>query len=286
MRQDDRAVTSLSAHTAPYIYIDTLSRLFLLKGSKKEPILRSHLSAAIDPAHKKLLNPALLEASNQLRDVFGILLLPGNHFLLEGKGRKEEFMLISEREESSLRAIVAEVAVSSRAAFTGFSFAVFLCLWTAPGKRLTLEALLRKIRCVDRRFPETESRGRRGSSGYDGNGTGQELEASAGCNGFSGLLARLRAEGFVLLERSEAEGGGEQQPSQDRDAALAKQIFTLGPRFFAEVGVRRLLIAFHTIAGKELDNHTLRQLNQEEISKGNNADDSDEEEGLEVVGVD
>ena len=39
-------------------------------------------------------------------------------------------------------------------------------------------------------------------------------------------------------------------------------LYALGPRFFAEVGRRRLLLAFHTLSGREVDAKLLEQLNK------------------------
>jgi hypothetical protein len=62
--------------------------------------------------------------------------------------------------------------------------AVFHIIWTAPGKRTTADALLRSLRKVDRRLPETEVAGRTARGGV--------MPEMAEEPSFTGLLARLR----------------------------------------------------------------------------------------------
>jgi hypothetical protein len=77
------------------------------------------------------------------------------------------------------------VSSESTAAFAGFCFVVLHCVWSSPGKKITAEALLRKVRMVDRRFPETDE-ARKGVRGH------AALNEIGERNTFSELIDRMK----------------------------------------------------------------------------------------------
>lgn len=84
--------------------VKTVVRLCLMRASRKETLLKSHVIAAVgamDLAYKKLAGCAIKEAAVALLETFGYILIAGDHFLVNGgaeKSRKDEFFLINELE--------------------------------------------------------------------------------------------------------------------------------------------------------------------------------------------
>jgi acetone carboxylase gamma subunit len=84
--------------------VKTVVRLFVMRAARNEVVTRAQISAslgAVNPALKKATNSAVAEAAVKLRECFGYLLLPGDHFLVRGdteRTRKDDYYLINELE--------------------------------------------------------------------------------------------------------------------------------------------------------------------------------------------
>lgn len=222
-------------------YTRVLVRLFLMR----RVVSREDVRSALGADGKQHANSAVVEASRVLRDTFGYLLLPGDHFLLDGQGKAADYVRVNELECPRLYEILAQVSPVADLAYTGIALAVMLCIWSCPGQRASAETLLRKLRKIDRRFPETDV-GKK-DKGRMALGIPEFGDTDST---FGGLLSRMRKDGFLaLVSKDEAE----------QDASLP---FTLGPRFYSEVGKRRLALAFMALSGKQPDAVMLKKLEQ------------------------
>eukprot|EP00607_Mallomonas_marina_P009744 CAMPEP_0182420880 /NCGR_PEP_ID=MMETSP1167-20130531/5966_1 /TAXON_ID=2988 /ORGANISM="Mallomonas Sp, Strain CCMP3275" /LENGTH=140 /DNA_ID=CAMNT_0024597401 /DNA_START=727 /DNA_END=1149 /DNA_ORIENTATION=- len=74
---------------------------------------------------------------------------------------------------------------------------------------------------------------------------------------FYQLMSRMVKEGYLLVENDREKGGRE----RDDDA---KTTYILGPRFYAEMGIRGLITSYFQGKSEPLDNTLLQDITEEE----------------------
>ena len=105
---------------------------------------------------------------------------------------------------------------SPHGAYMGFVFVVLQILNSSAGKTQDAAGLLKSLRILDPRFPETLVKG---------SSKGVVVPVPELGEDFLGLMARMTKEKFVLAAKD----------SEGKDAGDEKNHYTLGPRFHAEV---------------------------------------------------
>ena len=146
--------------------VKAVVRLLVMKGARKEPVSRSHISdclGKVDSTYKKHIDVVIVESQSILEDVFGYTLITGDEVRgLGGKkdevggaeGKKDEFFIFNILKSPRMLSSLSELA-DDEAAFTGFCYVIFQILLTSPGKAADAKTVLQKLRKVDSRFPET-----------------------------------------------------------------------------------------------------------------------------------
>lgn len=207
--------------------LKTVVRLFLTKGAQGEPVSKTAVRDAlgkIDADYKKHATCVILAASSELRTFFGYRVTVGKTLGVD-KGKKEDLYLVNINQSAALQEILAELNPSD--AYMGFVFIVLQILNTAPGKKMDGDGVLKNIRRIDDRFPDSVK-----TSKADGAAV-PELGDS-----FAGLMARMQKEKYVIVAKDEGPKGAAAEDG-------VKKIYELGPRFYAEFGLRRLAKTYY-----------------------------------------
>lgn len=139
--------------------VKTITRLILMKGTRKEAVTRTHISESLgklDKEYRKHVDIVMTLAQASLEANFGYTVTSGDEVrgLKDEDGKKEDYYVFNMLQSSKLQDILSE-RNSEEAAFNGFCFVIFQILFTSPGKEAELKAIYKKVRDVDSRFPET-----------------------------------------------------------------------------------------------------------------------------------
>ena len=146
--------------------IKAVVRLCLMKAGRKEALSRAKISdvlKALSKDYVKCLNSIVLAAKRALEKNFGLTLTimstnnsGSNSGGSSGSGTAD-YIVFNSLRSPVLQNILAET--SPNAAWMGFVFVVLQCIHAQPGesteKTLEQSALLRSLRDLDPRFPET-----------------------------------------------------------------------------------------------------------------------------------
>jgi len=293
--------------------IQAIVRLLIIRGAKNEQITRSRLLdeiSLIDPLLKSHINAILMEAQSILYKNFGQRFCTGadlNTTNTISETAKEKIYVYNAMRSPQLLQILSHHSPS--AAFHGFCVGIFISIWTSVGKKQTASTLIKQLRLLDRRFPETlnssvassnnkrgrerereserekkmsssqkerksqREREREGESDDDEEDgkrkkeseREREVQEREGANyaipelngNFYQLMSRMVKEGYLLVENDREKGGRE----RDDDA---KTTYILGPRFYAEMGIRGLITSYFQGKSEPLDNTLLQDITEEE----------------------
>jgi hypothetical protein len=137
--------------------------------------------------------------------------------------------------------VLSELASSTDRAYFGFAFVVFHILWSYDRRSATEPDILRKLRKLEARFPDTITLGSGASSGTRGN-----VAVPALGDDFMGLLGRMLKGGYIAAVKNDAgedldrEGATLGNAKKERKATL----YTFGDRFYLEFGVEKLVKSY------------------------------------------
>lgn len=224
--------------------LKAVARLFLTKGARAEVITRTVVGETLakvndsDGAYKKHINAVILAVQIELMSNFGFQITTGVN-LPPGKGKKDEYHLVNRVKSVKLQEVLAELTPND--AYMGFVFVVMQVLNTAPGKKLDQDAILRNVRKIDGRFPETLVQRGKGDS---------SLSVPELNNSFTGLLTRMEKERYIVKVKDD---------SGARSLEDVKKTFELGSRFYAEFGSQRLAKTYFAAMGEEVDQGVLTE---------------------------
>jgi hypothetical protein len=129
------------------------ARVLLMKGGRGDKITLEHIRAAL--GDYKLQSRAAIKAAQQLlRQIFGYDVVitkdPDNLYVVNTI--KSEPLIFANSlcllllccRSPALRRILA--GADRDAGYRGFCFAIFICIWTSPGRKIDTAALLRNMR--------------------------------------------------------------------------------------------------------------------------------------------
>jgi hypothetical protein len=251
--KEEEKFSSLS-EDAQDLCVKAIFRLCFFKGTKNEPLTRTQMNdvlGRLEGDYKRHLNAILSRVQKQLLECTGYFLVNGEAIIGYKYGKRDEFYLINSLSERSQRAVRAELMTDKEAAFAGLRFVLFHILANSPGGKAAINDLLRDLRGLDSRFPQTIGR-------TTGRGSASSAAASSlppipqlG-DTLQELLARLRREQYVLFSRSD-EGDGE-----------PTECLELGARFYLELGRKTLLLSYYHLLGQPVDEVALRMLDEEQ----------------------
>lgn len=212
--------------------VQTVVRLFIMRGSRNEFVNRRHIIdslAEVDLSLKKHTNAAIHKANQVLKDIIGCSICPGNTTPSNQTADNSKLFLINSIKAPQLREILAET--DRDAPFKGFCMVVFQAIWTSPGKKISPLNLLKCLRSVDTRFPETYIEDY-GSNKRKITRTNIAIPELGG--DFSSLMSRMEKEGYIEIEK-------EEQINTELDVRVT---YNFGIRFYIEVGIRQLAKAY------------------------------------------
>ena len=190
------------ADEAQKVCVREIVRLFLMKGGRKEAVTRKNISdalGAVDEQYKKCLNSVVQEVQLEMKKCFGYALTVINDQQQDDRNKKKDadYYLFNIVRSPKLQEILAETSASN-SAWLGFVFVVLQSINTSPGKSIDSSRLLRNIRELDPRFPETAT------TAVSDSVPVPELGAD-----FASLMKRMQKEKYVVMEKEEAKGEGE-----------------------------------------------------------------------------
>lgn len=151
--------------------IRAISRLFLFRGSKREVITRSQLLeylGKIDLEYKAHCDVVLEKVQEVLLGSTGYLIVDGASIRGCSSGSKNDYYLVNTlNKHENLQQILSwhwaeegqgtatMTAVGRSSAFSAFALIVFHSIFNSPAYTILCKDLLRNLRKVDSRFPES-----------------------------------------------------------------------------------------------------------------------------------
>ncbi|KAJ1409250.1 hypothetical protein B484DRAFT_456134 [Ochromonadaceae sp. CCMP2298] len=236
------------ANDAQKQLVKAVVRSFLMKGGRLEVTKRSALAdllGKIDPAYKKLVTAVLARAQVELKEVFGYALVSGDRIQGLPGGKKDEYYVTSSLLSTNLAQLIGVGSSSSSGGDPqfGFRLMVLLAILMAPGQKITLLDLLRQMRGADPRFPQDISTGSHAKA----------LAVPELGEDFIGLINRMKKEHYLGLTKDE------------NDAAdQSKAVYSLGPRFYLDVGKQNLVRVYFASIGQPVDMSILKDIEEDE----------------------
>jgi len=220
--------------------VKKIVRLFIMRASKQESVNRPRVSDVlkeVDPNYRKHINVVLHIVQIILYDTFGYILTEAENLIgnSESSGSSTlEYYLSNGLRSPVLATKTSETSEDgSGAAFRGFVFVVCQVVASAAGRKVDVRSLLRALRLVDPRFPESLPRKSTSSSSRAASGGGVTGVAIPELrDDFLGLIATMRKQGYLALVKDDS----------DRDAEdPLNVVYTLGPRFFNDLGCKQMV---------------------------------------------
>jgi hypothetical protein len=139
--------------------IKTICRLFVFRGTRKEVITRTALLdalAKIEPEYKSHCDVILERTQERLLNLTGYLIIDGGNIKGCKNGSKTDYYLVNAMDSLALKNILMEdQSNSGQKAVDGFAFVVFHAIFNSPGSSIRMKDLLRNVRKLDSRFPES-----------------------------------------------------------------------------------------------------------------------------------
>jgi hypothetical protein len=251
---------------AKMLCIKAVLRLFLIKAGRGQVVTRANINEVLtkindgDKAYTQHLTAIVMAVATSLREVFGLGLTNGKYLLEADKG---DFFLVNRIKSPKLQEVLAELSPND--GYIGFVFVVLQILNTAPGRKLDAEGVQRHLRKIDSRFPESSgaARGRgaaaRRAGDDDGGGGGEFAPSGSGAipgltESVPNLLARMKKDGYLSEEK--------QHVANALDAPVKYLI--LGPRVYAEFGLKRLAKTYFVARGEEPDASVVKEAQKQE----------------------
>lgn len=155
-------------------------------GGRRETISRAHIQEVlykVDPEYKKLVSVVLMKAADELRKVFGIVLVAGVDIVGLKDGKKDDYYLTTALNSKKVRHLIARG--DKDGPYFGFMVLVLYSVLMAPGQKQACKDILSAVRQVEPRFPVDLGTGR-------GN-TMAALAVPELGDDFLGLIRRMRA---------------------------------------------------------------------------------------------
>jgi hypothetical protein len=198
-----------------------MSMTLIGSGARGETVDREAVSAALgnlDPSYRKVKTMAIYLSQQALYENFGYIVTPAKAVIGNVDGKKDEFFLSNAVQNHALLEILADGDLKANA-YRGFVFIVCQIIFSSPGRVIDGNSLLRQLRTIDSRFPETMSKKKSGSSGQYVTHAIPELGDDA-----FGLVNRMKKEGYLVVEKDDT--------SVDDPG---KMLYKLGGRFHNDV---------------------------------------------------
>ena len=252
---------------AKKLCIKAVLRLFLTKAGRGQVVTRANINEVLtkindgDKAYTQHFTAIVMAVATSLHEVFGLGLTNGKYLPEAGKG---DFFLVNRIKSPKLQEVLAELSPSD--GYIGFVFVVLQILNTAPGRKLDAEGVQRHLRKIDSRFPESSgaARGRgaaarRAGDDDDGGGGGDFAPSGSGAipgltESVPNLLARMKKDGYLSEEK--------QHVANALDAAV--KYLLIGPRAYAEFGLKRLAKTYFVARGEEPDASVVKEAQKQE----------------------
>jgi hypothetical protein len=257
------------------LIVKAVTRLILFKGSTNDKLLPSHVKEAlsrVNPSYQVHSQAALREAQKLLKSAFGYnieTVRPFGDDRTKNKEAVSSIFAVNDLRSPVLQDILSQHSCSLNdpvlAAYKAFSHIVFVAIWTSPGRSIDMAELLRNVRKVDPRFPESLER--------ESQAQKQSVRSSCGIgelNGlsFTSLVHRMAKEGYVKETKDEVDP--------------QKRHISFGPRFHLEIGLMPLAKSYFMASGVPIDDAVLQELDREKrgyITGNIDEVDEDDEEG-------
>jgi len=251
--KEETAWTKLNSE-ARNLCIKAVVRLFVFKGARGLPVTRANVNEAMAKiaegdanSYSKHYNLVMNKVMQEL-ETFGFMLTSGIN--VPGSEDKKDWYIVNRLRSAKLQEVLSEL--SPHDAYIGFVWVVSQIIYTSPGRKLDIDSILRAVRKVDRRFPDSD----RGEAGGGRGSKASSSSSSSSSNGggaavpdlkdsFSGLIARMKKEGYINEVRPTATG------TQVLETQI--KVFELGPRVYAEFGMSRLAKTYYAGMGEEVD---------------------------------
>ena len=229
-------------------------RLLIMKGTKHDNVNRGHVIEtikSINKAYSKHVNQIIIESRRVINKRFGYVIRSTGEFDKEkenGAGDRQTFFLTNSVDSPLLHSLLVSAEAPAQKAFRGFAVPVFLTLFTSPGRKASFKTLLANIRTIDPRFPESD------------HGAAKVAKVMAPVEGlasdFKSLIARMKSERY-LVALKERDGLAEAQDGE-------KTEYTFGPRFHAEIGLRKCCLMYYKACDEVPDEGALMEFEEED----------------------
>jgi hypothetical protein len=187
---DDSAMKKLSLDIQNS-FVRSVVRFFLFRSGRNEVISRSSISdllAKLDQSFRKHVAASVYRANEALKSNFGYEVISVNKILGKNLDKTSlNYMIINKMKSPALLSVLS--SCNNDAAFRGFTYVVLLILFTSPNRKASVSDILKQIRRLDTRFPDTMIGE---ESGQDFSGPIPELEKD-----FTTLLRKMRKVTFT-----------------------------------------------------------------------------------------
>mmetsp|Transcript_11038 Transcript_11038/g.18018 ORF Transcript_11038/g.18018 Transcript_11038/m.18018 type:complete len:400 (+) Transcript_11038:91-1290(+) len=237
--------------------VKVVSRLLLFKGTTNDKVTPSHVKdvlAKINQSYQIHSQVALREAQKFLKDTFGynvetVRVQPERN-AKQTKDAVSAIFVVNDVRSSVLQKILSQqthsLADPLLAGYKAFCHVVFMSIWTAPGRAIDMQQLLRNVRKVDPRFPEALPN----STGKQSARTSSGIDELAGL-GFPALVQRMAKEGYV------------KETKDASDSSIGRRSISFGPRFFVEVGLKQLAKSYFLALRVPVDDSVMDDVDRE-----------------------
>ena len=230
--------------------VKTALRVCLMKGGRNEVINRaSDIGAALgalDTSYKKAVPAVLAKTQTVLEKHFGLGLISEGGLTGVESPNDGKLYMFNLLKAPRLAAVLAEHDPDKP--FKGFAFIVMHIIWSSPGRVVSQENMLKELRNVDHRFPTNVGK----------NAGVRDKQAAVAIaelgQDFLGLMGRCKKEGYVVQSRAEGSN------KDDENSVL----YSLGSRFFAEVGKEALVESYYAALGQDVDEAVMEEVRDED----------------------
>lgn len=229
--------------------VKTVSRLFLLKGSKNEAITRAHINETlekIDKNYKIHIDVLLKKTQVKLKKTFGYIVIAGQCIVGCGKANKDksvkEYYLTSNL--NSRKLFIEVTKANSEPGYHGFRYVVFNSIFMSSSKRIVCKDMLKILRQLDPKFPETIVKGSKTTIPDLG-------------DDFLGLISRMVKEKYIQVVQTDEVGAPATKDSME-------VVYTFGTRFYLELGSVSLAKAMFSVNSEPVDETFIASIRAED----------------------
>lgn len=243
-QQDQTAYENLGA-TEKKLLLSSLIRYIVLKGSRKEPITRLKLNSDVvnklQISRRNVLNGALKDAKETLRQVFGyeLLQLPERQF--NKAGMKDCMFLVSALRVPGLQRDLH--SYGKDVGYRGLIMIVLGLIFCAHDK-IREKVLYEQLQGLE---PQLQITAKGGSKDGEYSISGEVQ----GVGEVSEAFEKMRKEQYLLREKEESDEGH-------------YFVYSMGPRAYVEIGRRQVLQFLAETMSQEVDQSLLKEIENDE----------------------